>query len=247
MLEIGSSLREARRRRQLGLADVEAATRIRTQQLEALERERFELLPPDPYRRSFLRETAISSGSMATSTCTSTTFASELRSRHHLPRRRADAWSLGVYLARARCSWLAAWSRRSSVSPSGFSAAPVAQPRPRRSRQHTRGQGRRLTPTGMPHPNERLVWPRERLFSPVFVAAAGFGCGSAPPAGPRSTSRRCKRGRRFGSGCVGRSGSGSARLGTNIDAAIGRRSLSHALPVRTGDVLVTTAGLRAAA
>jgi len=77
VLEIGSSLREARRRRQLGLADVEAATRIRTQQLEALERERFELLPPDPYRRSFLRETAISSGSMATSTCTSTTFASE--------------------------------------------------------------------------------------------------------------------------------------------------------------------------
>jgi transcriptional regulator with XRE-family HTH domain len=58
MLEIGSSLREARRRRKLELAEVERATRIRVQQLAALEQERFELLPPDPYRRSFLREYA---------------------------------------------------------------------------------------------------------------------------------------------------------------------------------------------
>lgn len=58
MLEIGSSLREARRRRNVELADVEKATRIRVQQLEALEHERFEQLPPDPYRRSFLREYA---------------------------------------------------------------------------------------------------------------------------------------------------------------------------------------------
>src|SRR5262245_27011581 len=58
MLEIGSSLREARRRRGLELADVEKAIRIRKQQLEALELERFDLLPPDPYRRAFLREYA---------------------------------------------------------------------------------------------------------------------------------------------------------------------------------------------
>jgi cytoskeletal protein RodZ len=58
MFEIGSSLREARRRRHLELAEVERATRIRAAQLEALEHERFELLPPDPYRRAFLREYA---------------------------------------------------------------------------------------------------------------------------------------------------------------------------------------------
>ena len=58
MLEIGSSLREARRLRKIELADVERATHIRVKQLEALEQERFELLPPDPYRRSFLREYA---------------------------------------------------------------------------------------------------------------------------------------------------------------------------------------------
>jgi hypothetical protein len=58
MLEIGSSLAEARQRRGLGLGEVERVTRIRIQQLRALEQERFDLLPPDPYRRSFLREYA---------------------------------------------------------------------------------------------------------------------------------------------------------------------------------------------
>lgn len=58
MLEIGSSLWQARQRQKLTLAQVEAAIRIRASQLEALEQERFELLPPDPYRRSFLREYA---------------------------------------------------------------------------------------------------------------------------------------------------------------------------------------------
>src|SRR5437764_1215588 len=58
MLEIGSSLREARNRQRLALAEVEAATMIRIRYLEALEQERFELLPAGPYRRSFLREYA---------------------------------------------------------------------------------------------------------------------------------------------------------------------------------------------
>jgi cytoskeletal protein RodZ len=58
MLEIGDSLREARIRREVALSEVEKATHIRVQQLEALEREQFDLLPPDPYRRSFLCEYA---------------------------------------------------------------------------------------------------------------------------------------------------------------------------------------------
>src|SRR5436190_23784103 len=57
MFEIGSSLREARNRQGLELAEVEA-TRIRGRYLEALEQERFELLPAGPYPRSFLREYA---------------------------------------------------------------------------------------------------------------------------------------------------------------------------------------------
>lgn len=58
VLEVGNSLREARRRRGVALSDAEAATMIRSRYLDALEHERFELLPAGPYARSFLREYA---------------------------------------------------------------------------------------------------------------------------------------------------------------------------------------------
>jgi cytoskeleton protein RodZ len=55
LLEIGSSLREARIRRGIELAQVEADTHIRTRYLTALENERFDLLPGEAYARGFLR------------------------------------------------------------------------------------------------------------------------------------------------------------------------------------------------
>jgi len=58
MLEIGGSLRHARRRARLEVLDVEAETMIPARYLDAIEGERFELLPAGPYRRSFLREYA---------------------------------------------------------------------------------------------------------------------------------------------------------------------------------------------
>jgi cytoskeleton protein RodZ len=58
VLEIGSSLREARLRRGVELSDASAATLIRARYLEALESERFDVLPEGPYLRSFLREYA---------------------------------------------------------------------------------------------------------------------------------------------------------------------------------------------
>ena len=58
MLDIGETLREARRQRGLQLEDAAAATLIRLRYLEALEEERFELLPAGSYRRTFLREYA---------------------------------------------------------------------------------------------------------------------------------------------------------------------------------------------
>jgi cytoskeleton protein RodZ len=58
MFEIGSSLREARTRRGLELDDAVRATLIRSRYLEALEDERFDLLPEGFYRRSFLRRYA---------------------------------------------------------------------------------------------------------------------------------------------------------------------------------------------
>ena len=55
MLEIGSSLREARIRQGVELAQIEADTHIRTRYLKALEDERFDLVPGDAYARGFLR------------------------------------------------------------------------------------------------------------------------------------------------------------------------------------------------
>ena len=55
MLEIGNSLRTARGRRGLELAQVDADTHIRMRYLAALEDERFDLVPGAAYVRGFLR------------------------------------------------------------------------------------------------------------------------------------------------------------------------------------------------
>ena len=55
MFEIGGSLREARVKRGLSPADVQKAIRIRDRYLQALEDERWELLPGDAYVKGFLR------------------------------------------------------------------------------------------------------------------------------------------------------------------------------------------------
>ncbi len=55
MASIGNSLREARQRKGLSLADVEEMTKIRTHYLKALEDESFELLPGNTYVVGFLR------------------------------------------------------------------------------------------------------------------------------------------------------------------------------------------------
>ena len=58
MFEIGGSLREARLKRGLTPADVQKAIRIRDRYLQALEEERWELLPGDAYTKGFLRSYA---------------------------------------------------------------------------------------------------------------------------------------------------------------------------------------------
>jgi cytoskeleton protein RodZ len=58
VFEVGSSLRRARERQGLTLAEAERATRISPRYLRALEEERFADLPGDAYARSFLREYA---------------------------------------------------------------------------------------------------------------------------------------------------------------------------------------------
>jgi cytoskeleton protein RodZ len=55
MFEIGNSLREARLRQSLDLARVEDDTKIRAKYLQALEDERFEILPSETYVKGFMR------------------------------------------------------------------------------------------------------------------------------------------------------------------------------------------------
>src|SRR4051812_7055979 len=58
MFEIGTTLRQARERRQLGLDRCEAETKIRARYLRALEDEDFDVLPGPTFVRGFLRSYA---------------------------------------------------------------------------------------------------------------------------------------------------------------------------------------------
>jgi cytoskeletal protein RodZ len=55
MPEIGETLREARMRRRIDMAEVESATKIRAKYLRALEGEEWELLPGPTFVKTFLR------------------------------------------------------------------------------------------------------------------------------------------------------------------------------------------------
>jgi cytoskeleton protein RodZ len=58
VFEIGTSLREARLRKQIDIPEAEQGTKIRAKYLRALEDEQFELLPAQPYVKGFLRSYA---------------------------------------------------------------------------------------------------------------------------------------------------------------------------------------------
>jgi hypothetical protein len=58
MFEIGESLREARQRRAIEIAQAEQATKIRAKYLRALEGEQFQLLPSATYVKGFLKNYA---------------------------------------------------------------------------------------------------------------------------------------------------------------------------------------------
>src|SRR4051812_16728019 len=55
MFEIGNSLREAREKRGIEIAQVEQATKIRGKYLRQLEDEQFDTLPSETYVKGFLR------------------------------------------------------------------------------------------------------------------------------------------------------------------------------------------------
>ena len=80
MFEIGTTLRQARERRQLGLDRCEAETKIRVRYLRALEDEDFDVLPGPTFVRGFLRSYASHLG------LDGQLFVDEYNSRHFDPR-----------------------------------------------------------------------------------------------------------------------------------------------------------------
>jgi len=242
MLEIGSSLREARRRQGLELAEVERATRIRMQQLDALEHDRFELLPPDPYRRAFLREYADFLG-----------LDGDLYAREYDLRFRPTPEAAPAPPRRRRGSRARLLAGRPLLRAGGILLVVLVGVvawqfgRP--------GGSGTLTPTAhtqtraqaRPHSHERAASkpPASGAAASLVLTAARGRCwlwvrlGSATGATVYEQTLQPGQTVRFG---LGRSL--WIRLGApwSLDASIGHRPLT--LPSQTGDVLATAAGLQ---
>src|SRR5215213_367515 len=112
MPNIGDTLREARMRQQLDIADVEARTKIRAKYLRALENEEFGMLPGPTFVKTFLRTYAEALG------VDPQTLVEEYRARHesrddveHLqplsPTAAARDRRRGTVSRRSRGPWLA--------------------------------------------------------------------------------------------------------------------------------------------
>jgi cytoskeleton protein RodZ len=245
VLEIGSSLREARRRRGVGLPEASAATMIRARYLEALEEERVDALPEGPYQRSFLREYAEYLGLdgdilVAEWMVRFPPPAPELPSQpprasgigpalSALEHRRAFALVLAVVAV-----GIAIWQLSSAGStkvqapptislPQPSAAPPVATPRPTATVTAPKAQATSLALTAVRGP----CWLIARFGSSVGVVVA---------------QRMLQQGQ---TAKFGLKRPLWIRLGApwNVAAAIGGRSVTSALPALTGNVLVSAHGL----
>lgn len=248
MLEIGRSLREARSRRGLELAEVEAVTMIRVRYLEALEQERFELLPAGPYRRSFLREYAEFLG------LDGDVFAGEYELRVAPPepeppgppprpsvelvRRLGElplAQVAAVAAAAAVLVGVAVWQLGGSGGTGTVRSTP---PRATQTRTqpgtHVHHPAATAKPSSEPPPVLALSAARGSCWLLVRIGSSAGATVYEQTLLQGQTARFGLRTPLW------------IRLGApwNLDATIGRRPVTAALPSRTGDMLATAAGLR---
>jgi hypothetical protein len=239
MFDLGASLRAARHKRGLELDAVQRELRIRKRYLEALESERFELLPGEVYARGFLREYAEFLG------LDGSIYVAEYDARfaHHdepaiaalptaAPLRRSPALPivLAVAAALAAAVGLAAWQ----LNGSGRSTPAAARQAPAVPAAQKQRPAKPVTPIAA-----AVVAPQPSATHLVLKASRG-DCWVLVRAGSAA-------GRVLYEDTV-RQGS-SVRLttrrpfwmrvgaGTNLDAWVGGKAL-HDIPYMTGNLLV---------
>jgi cytoskeleton protein RodZ len=161
MFELGSSLRDARVRRGIELAQVAAETQIRMRYLQALEDERFELLPGSVYAKGFLRAYAdylglesqlfVDEYNARFSADDTPPAPAQLKLRPRPLRRYGIAATVFLFaLAGALLAWqLSDSSPRSARSRAATAAGAPAPVRPRTARA-TRGRASRATKPASP-------------------------------------------------------------------------------------------------
>lgn len=246
MLEIGSSLREARHRRGIGLPEASAATMIRARYLEALEDERVDALPEGPYQRSFLREYAEYLGldgdilvaewmvrfpPPAPEAPPAPTAAEGLGSALSRLDRRGALAALVALAAVGIAVWQLAGSGSGKVHAPPALAVPPTTVQPAAQTQPARPPPRKQ------HHGALAALALTAVGGPCwFIARLGSS------AGPVVTERTLQPGE---TAKFGLRRPLWIRLGApwNLAAAIGSRSITSALPSLTGNVLVTAHGV----
>ena len=248
MFEIGGSLREARLKRGLTPADVQKAIRIRDRYLQALEEERWELLPGDAYVKGFLRTYADYLG------LDGSLYVEEYNSRfshpdeqqlvpeRFEPRRRRTG---GVGLLRplvviglivAIVAAVAAWQLSSSSSPKQ-STPPTTTSTTTASHTTPKKKTHEKKPVVVALPS-RAVVVASRGASWLWVRSGGA-------AGPTVYEGTLLQGKTLPVNL--KSGPVWIRIGDppSIDVRLGGK-LVHGLPTQVGNVLLTRRGLKPA-
>ena len=247
MFEIGGSLREARLKRNLTPADVQKAIRIRDRYLQALEEERWELLPGDAYVKGFLRTYADYLG------LDGNLYVEEYNSRFArpdepqlVPERFARSGSLfgGIGFLRplvvvavivAIVAGLAAWQLSSSSD--GKQGTPPTTSAPTTTASHH-------TTTTKSHKKKHVV--AALPSSAVVVASRGnswLWVRSGSASGPTVYQGTLLQGKTLPVSL--KKGSVWIRIGDppSVDVRLGGK-LVHGLPTQAGNVLLTRRGLK---
>ena len=248
MFEIGGSLREARLKRGLTPADVQKAIRIRDRYLQALEEERWELLPGDAYVKGFLRTYADYLG------LDGSLYVEEYNSRFAhpdepqlVPERfaRTGTGFGGVGFLRplivvavivAVVAGLAAWQLSGSSSPKQ-SAPPTTTPTT--TAAHT-------TPKKKTHPKHVVAALPSRAVVVASRGSSWLWVRSGSAVGPTVYQGTLLQGKTLPVNL--KNGPVWIRIGDppSIDVRLGGK-LVHGLPTQVGNVLLTRRGLRPAA